>query len=135
MAKEQVEATFAGRLTSVAACRAFVEATLAAWDCNDTEQIAVLLTSELVTNAIVHVGSDFRVRLVLGEADLEVEVADASTALPELRSVDSVSEGGRGLWLVQRLANVWGTRLCAKGKVVWFRLPLGPLSRLTPPPS
>ena len=124
MATEQVEATFAGRLASVGASRAFVEATLAVWDCDDPDEIAVLLTSELVTNAVIHVGQEFRVGLVLRDLELEVAVADSSTDLPQLRQPAPVSEGGRGLWLVALLAKTWGARRTTEGKAVWFRVPV-----------
>jgi anti-sigma regulatory factor (Ser/Thr protein kinase) len=121
-----VEESFEGEPASVGACRAFVEATLAAWDCNDPGRVAVLLTSEVVTNAIVYAGGVIRVGLTLRDQMLQVEVTDRSSSLPELRPFDSSAVNGRGMWLVHRLARAWGTRVAGEGKVVWFVVPVGP---------
>jgi anti-sigma regulatory factor (Ser/Thr protein kinase) len=122
MGVDHVEATFEARPGSVRACRSFVEATLAAWDCDDPDQIAVLLTSELVTNAVVHAGSDIQVGLAVFEETLQVEVTDGSHKVPALHTLKDREVGGKGIWLVHQLAQAWGTRPTAEGKTVWFRM-------------
>lgn len=95
---------------------------------------AVLLTSELVGNAIRHSDSgrlpDGVVTVTLSEpADglLRVEVGDAGSPAAEPRArldVDHDIEGGRGLYLVDLLADKWGTHLHDGGRVVWFEIGL-----------
>ena len=89
---------------------------------------AVLLLSELMTNACRHarvpVGREVAARCVLGEAVLRVEVHDASDALPRPRTACADDESGRGLALVDALADAWGAepRPYGIGKAVWFEL-------------
>lgn len=123
----RVEAEYGAEPLSVRHARAFVAATLAAWDLDDLSEVALLLTSEVVTNAIVHARTTFRLTLELDEPDLIVEVSDGSPAEPaalaasDLGSDDAVH--GRGLQLVDALAGSWGWRRAANGeKVVWFLL-------------
>ena len=88
---------------------------------------AALLVSELVTNAIVHARSQFRVRVSVRPVP-RVEVEDDSPALPEpppaetTVSVDDIEPGGLGMAIVDRLASRWGTERTTNGKVVWFEL-------------
>jgi anti-sigma regulatory factor (Ser/Thr protein kinase) len=107
---------------SAAAARRFVRELLAAWDCETDDDVAVLLTSELVSNAIRHAAS----RLALDvrcEPDLvRIEVHDADERLPVVRSPGPDAVGGRGLLLVESLARRWGAEPERGGKVVWFEL-------------
>jgi anti-sigma regulatory factor (Ser/Thr protein kinase) len=85
--------------------------------------IAELLTSELVTNALVHTDHDAIVTATLGPRGLRVEVRDFVGRRPEPRVPDADSgTNGRGLVLVQSLADAWGVRAHGVGKVVWFEL-------------
>lgn len=81
----------------------------------------LLVTSELVTNAIEH-GSG-AVLLELGHDDhgLELSVYDGSSTPPVLRAGDPVAARSRGLHLVEALATAWGTEPVAGGKCVWAR--------------
>jgi sigma-B regulation protein RsbU (phosphoserine phosphatase) len=90
---------------------------------------ALLLVTELVTNAIVHAGTDIDLDIETGPGRLRVEVTDQSPgALPLApESPAATREGGRGLFLLDALATEWGTRHSGHGKSVWFVL--GP----TPP--
>jgi anti-sigma regulatory factor (Ser/Thr protein kinase) len=125
-ARTELEATPA----SAAAARRFVRDLLAAWDCETDDEVAVLLTSELVSNAVRHAAS----RLALDvrcepENDLvRVEVHDADERLPVVRSPDPDAVGGRGLFLVESLARRWGAEPEGAGKVVWFELGGAPAS-------
>ncbi|MGW7361877.1 ATP-binding protein [Streptomyces sp. NPDC054841] len=97
---------------------------------DDMTETAVLLLSELVTNACRHArvspGREVWTRCVLGGdgATLRVEVSDASDALPCARVAAPDDESGRGLTLVAALADAWGAypRECGIGKTVWFEI-------------
>ncbi|WP_217244896.1 ATP-binding protein [Streptomyces sp. AC602_WCS936] len=90
----------------------------------------VLLVSELVTNAVVHTGRSAVLRLVLppavteeaGEATVRLEVDDASDRAPVPRCVDGEETGGRGLALVDGLADRWGWSREGTGKRIWCEL-------------
>ncbi len=87
----------------------------------------VLLTSELVTNAVMHAGGRVEVAVeVVGTRRLRVEVRDGSRELPRVQDADSDAMGGRGLLLVDKLADAWGVEIAREGKSVWFELRLGP---------
>ncbi|MFE4858841.1 ATP-binding protein [Streptomyces sp. NPDC056670] len=89
----------------------------------EATDVAELLTSELVTNALVHTGQGAVVTVTVGEAGLRVEVQDFVAALPTPYAPSS-DDGthGRGLVLVQALADAWGVHEHDRGKVVWFEL-------------
>ncbi|MET9390584.1 ATP-binding protein [Streptomyces sp. NPDC006624] len=90
---------------------------------SDLTDVAELLTSELVTNAIVHTDHDALLTATVGPRGLRVEVRDFVARRPRLR-VPVADEGtnGRGLFLVQSLADAWGVRPHGVGKAVWFEL-------------
>ncbi|MFD5917816.1 SpoIIE family protein phosphatase [Kitasatospora sp. NPDC058201] len=105
--------------------RALVREQLAGWHLGALSDTTELLVSELVTNA-VRVARD-RVQLQLIRVDkLLVEVSDDNHNLPSLEPAEQLGETGRGLTLVTKLAERWGTARKAVGKVVWFELPLPP---------
>lgn len=96
---------------------------------DDTAETAVLLFSELVTNAVRHSRVRDRhigARCVLRAGVLRVEVSDAGDGRPVRRTARDDDESGRGLALVAALAVDWGTcpRLYGIGKTVWFELAL-----------
>ena len=82
-----------------------------------------LLTSELVTNAVIHAGSEPRLVLVLLPDRIRVEVHDADPTLPAQREPDAARPDGRGLLLLEQLATSWGVEAADEGKVVWFEVP------------
>ncbi|MHC5902303.1 ATP-binding protein [Streptomyces sp. S6] len=93
------------------------------WGKPGRSDIAELLTSELVTNALVHTDDDAVLTATVGPEGLHVEVRDFVARLPRpepVRTDDST--GGRGLFLVQSLADAWGVRPHGIGKAVWFEL-------------
>lgn len=83
---------------------------------------ACLLTSELVANAVVHAKSPVELVIDLDRGRLAVEVIDGSTASPVVTEADALATGGRGLALVDRLADSWGVTKNLPGKSVWFAL-------------
>lgn len=123
-------ATFEPVGRSVATARAFVRDTLQGWGYNDVVDDAVVLTSELVTNAVVHAGTAADVLCLRTEDGVRVEVADH---YPE-REVPLLSNGldfgspdrenGRGLLLCAALASRWGVEYTPTRKHVWFQLDL-----------
>ena len=126
------EATFPGRPESVADARAFVRRVLIARYGTVLEDV-VLLVSELLGNAVRHSDSGRLpggvVTVTLSEpADgvIRAEVGDAGSArVGELRAqpdADENSEGGRGLYLVDLLADKWGSHPHDHGRVVWFEI-------------
>ncbi|WP_327068031.1 SpoIIE family protein phosphatase [Kitasatospora sp. NBC_01302] len=115
--------TLAVDRSEVRRARQLVRDQLAAWQLTALSDTTELLVSELVTNA-VRVARDY-VQLQLIRVDkLLVEVSDDNHNLPSLEPAESMDENGRGLNLVSKLAERWGTARKAVGKVVWFEQPL-----------
>ncbi|GAA1966006.1 ATP-binding SpoIIE family protein phosphatase [Kitasatospora viridis] len=115
--------TLAVDTAEVGRARGLVRAQLSAWGLEALGDTTELLVSELVTNA-VRVARDY-VQLQLIRVDkLLVEVSDDNHNLPSLEPAESMDENGRGLNLVSKLAERWGTARKAVGKVVWFEQPL-----------
>ncbi|MFI6942671.1 SpoIIE family protein phosphatase [Streptomyces sp. NPDC050418] len=123
-------ATFDPVGRSVASARAFVRDTLQGWGHTDIIDDAVVLTSELVTNAVVHAGTNADVLCLRSEDAVRIEVADRypEREIPlqqSLRTLGSPDrEGGRGLQLCAALASRWGVEYTPTHKQVWFRLDL-----------
>ncbi|MFC4105969.1 ATP-binding SpoIIE family protein phosphatase [Micromonospora zhanjiangensis] len=97
---------------------------LAAWGV--PEQVigsAVLCTSELTTNALLHAGTAARVEIDLSPERLLVSVADSGTRGRVTRArTDALSSRGRGLGLIEQLSDAWGTDPTVRGSTVWFEL-------------
>ncbi|MGH3744352.1 MAG: ATP-binding protein [Mycobacteriales bacterium] len=108
---------------SAGRARRFVTDALHGWALDDLADEATLLTSEVVTNALLHAGSE-RICLRLRRlADgVRVEVDDESALLPRPRRVSRLSDTGRGIGLVEDGARAWGARPTAQGKTVWFEI-------------
>jgi anti-sigma regulatory factor (Ser/Thr protein kinase) len=105
--------------------RAFATATVDGWGLpRRLVRDAVLLVSEMVTNAIVHGRSPIDLRLRRGRAHLLLEVDDTATAVPRKLRPTTSDVHGRGLQLVAQIADQWGTRPTAGGKSVWCVLSL-----------
>ena len=88
----------------------------------DLADAAGLLVSELVTNAIVHARTDVTLRVTIRRGVLRIEVADGSPVVPTPRRTSALAGTGRGLQLVDRLANRWGVQKSRGGKTIWFEL-------------
>ncbi|MFJ6610502.1 SpoIIE family protein phosphatase [Streptomyces sp. NPDC091289] len=105
--------------TTPATARVLVRDRLQGWGLDeDTVDATELIVSELVTNAVRYGTPPLRLRLLL-DSTLTCEVHDGSTASPHLRHARTVDEGGRGLFIVSRLASHWGARHGPDGKVLW----------------
>ena len=112
---------------AVAAARRATVELLDLWDLDDLRADAELLVSELVTNAVLHGRSGVTLTVAVADGVLEVGVTDRSPMLPSPRTGDIGdapwrAEGGRGLRMVDRLADEWGVAALPDGKQVWFRL-------------
>jgi DNA-binding NarL/FixJ family response regulator len=107
------------------AARRFVTEALTGWDDDegDLTDTVTLLVSELVTNAVLHAGSDVEVMVRLTPTAARVEVTDASTDGVAPRDATADEDSGRGLALVGNLARRWGVRAApGGGKTVWFEV-------------
>ena len=87
----------------------------------DAAQVAV---SEIVTNALVHAGTVMRLRVLLADGDLRVELLDGSPHLPRQRGYSAVAATGRGLHMISEMVDRWGAYPDpeGEGKVVWFEI-------------
>ncbi|MFF9047814.1 SpoIIE family protein phosphatase [Streptomyces parvulus] len=97
---------------------------LARWGMEDLTDSVELLVSEVVTNAVRYASRPVTLRLLRTDV-LRCEVGDDVPQLPRLRQARATDEGGRGLYLVNRLARRWGATRLSTGKVVWFELNRG----------
>lgn len=108
---------------SAGRARRFVSGALHDWSLDGVADEAVLLTSEVVTNALLHAGSRrIHLRLLLLADGVRVEVDDDSVVLPRPRRVSRLSDTGRGMGLMELAARSWGTRPNEHGKTVWFEV-------------
>lgn len=113
---------FPSEANSIAAARTFVRCFLR--DCPPgVIDSAVLVTSELVTNALVHARSPVEVDVTIPDGSIRIAVTDASQELPKLKRI-GLKEHGRGLPLVAALSDDWGAEDTFNGKTVWACLDL-----------
>ncbi len=90
---------------------------------DDLEDTVALLTSEVITNAVLHAGTPAEVTVRTEGAGVRVEVADGSAAPPVRRlGYSRTATTGRGCLLLDRLATRWGWTPLSDGKVTWFVL-------------
>ncbi|HLI01219.1 MAG TPA: ATP-binding protein [Acidimicrobiales bacterium] len=121
---------------SVRAARTFVMDRLRGWGVAPTDVAhgrvadAVLVVSELVGNAVKNCSQEVELRLVTHGDHIEVAVTDDNPEPAELKQPDPLTPGGRGLVLVDAIAEQWGQRRQAGHKTVWARLRVPPGSAL-----
>ncbi len=85
---------------------------------------ATLLTSELVTNAVLHAATPMCVTLHVLPDRIRIDVADGNPAFPSIKEYGREAATGRGLTLFDTLASNWGIQAVDGGKIVWFELPV-----------
>ncbi|MEV0532117.1 SpoIIE family protein phosphatase [Kitasatospora sp. NPDC050463] len=135
MVTARAAATFEPVGRSASAARSFVRDALLGWGLPEIVDDAVVLVSELVTNAVVHAGTAAEVCCLREEETVRIEVTDhhPERGLPAFADVpvtasdryaDPDGEGGRGLLMCSALAECWGVEYSAGRKTVWFRLAL-----------
>jgi anti-sigma regulatory factor (Ser/Thr protein kinase) len=108
-------------LDSLQEARAFVSDKLAGAGVD--MDVAVLLTSELVTNAVAHAHTRYSVVVDSEPGAARVEVWDGDHHSPKVSTPAAYAERGRGMMLVTVLASAWGVDQVRDGKRVWFELP------------
>jgi anti-sigma regulatory factor (Ser/Thr protein kinase) len=84
--------------------------------------VVLLLTSEIVTNAVVHAGTEATLQVQGIPDGIRVEVTDGSPELPARRHGQPDGVGGWGVLLLERLATAWGAERGDGGKTVWFEV-------------
>jgi anti-sigma regulatory factor (Ser/Thr protein kinase) len=108
---------------SAGAARTFVRSFLHGCS-DDLTDSAVLLTSELATNAIVHARTAFQLEFTSPDGKVHIAVTDDYQELPTVESRQALDEHGRGIPLVVSQADDWGMEPTRFGKKVWFSLTL-----------
>jgi GAF domain-containing protein/anti-sigma regulatory factor (Ser/Thr protein kinase) len=90
----------------------------------EVAECAALLTSELVTNAVLHAATPLSVTLHMLADRIRIDVADRSPMVPSVKDYGADAATGRGLTLFDTLASDWGVQVVPGGKIVWFELPV-----------
>ena len=123
VAEERVTAEFEPDPVSVGSARRLVARALEEWRREELVDAAILVVSELVTNAVLHARSPVVLTLLLGDDGVRIEVADASPGGPAPKEYSAEAATGRGLHVIGGLATDWGVRdVPGDGKVVWIDL-------------
>lgn len=89
---------------------------------DDTLHTIELLAGEVIANAVLYSKAPCDVAVVRVGARIRVEVTDTDASLPSAVEAGLDDEGGRGLLLVDTMADAWGTRLVSRGKTTWFEV-------------
>jgi len=111
---------------SVALTRGFTAGVLEGAGWREQVDTAVLLVSELVTNAVRHAQGPYALTVTFGDDRVEVSVEDGDRTAPSPRRAGPLEENGRGFVLVGALADDWGVRALSAGKATWFALSRSP---------
>ncbi|HEY7563688.1 MAG TPA: ATP-binding protein [Acidimicrobiia bacterium] len=115
------EVTLQPEPESVPRARKFV-AGLSLTDDEDKQSRLAAMTSELVSNAVLHARTPFELTVTVQEERIRVSVSDGAEIFPGATTGDPSSLSGRGLRIVDRLADRWGIDPNAQGKTVWFEV-------------
>ncbi|MCZ2848201.1 ATP-binding protein [Modestobacter sp. VKM Ac-2978] len=111
------------RASSVPLARRLVRDVMRSWRAQQDPEDAELLVTELVANVVDHAGGDvLTLELSLAGAWLRVGVLDGSAVPPVVRELSLTEERGRGMQLVDAIADRWGCEEHRGGKRVWFEL-------------
>ena len=120
----KAEQSFPATAASVKRARTFL-ATQLSGEPDDIVDAAMLMVSELATNAVRHTGKPFSVLLDRTGRRLRVEVKDGGGGTPTLRHARPTEPSGRGLRIVDELSSDWGFEEQRNGTTVWFTMRLG----------
>lgn len=109
---------------AVKQARILISTALTDWGLDIAEDSALLVGSELVTNALKHgEGADFKIEFFNHGAVILIEVTDSALGTPILMNVEASADSGRGLWLVDGVSQAWGVRYNAdETKTVWAKV-------------
>ncbi|MGF1616497.1 MAG: ATP-binding protein [Acidimicrobiia bacterium] len=95
----------------------------AGWSQDHEENMRLAtVVSEVVTNAILHARTAFCVSVTVEESAIRVDVRDESADIPILKLYDPTAATGRGLQIINAMADRWGVTMQPSGKTVWFEL-------------
>jgi PAS domain S-box-containing protein len=119
--------------SSVSVARRHVRELLDGAGRGDLTEATVLLVSEVVTNALLHAGTEIELRAGVDESGVRVEVGDGSLHFPSRRRYAATAGTGRGLMMLESMVDDWGVTTHATGKTVWFLLSDGSFERDTEP--
>ncbi|SEB82749.1 Serine phosphatase RsbU, regulator of sigma subunit [Streptomyces sp. 2131.1] len=114
---------------ALSSARHMIRAAVRAWGAKDRADEVELAADELVTNALMHTdgGAIVTIRVLTGpDRRLRVDVEDRSSALPRRRDAGEAGVSGRGLMLVDQLADAWGVESRGTGKCVWSEFVVPP---------
>ncbi|WP_018554182.1 MULTISPECIES: SpoIIE family protein phosphatase [unclassified Streptomyces] len=114
---------------ALSSARHMIRAAVRAWGAKDRADEIELAADELITNALMHTdgGAIVTIRVLTGpERRLRVDVEDRSSALPRRRDAGESGVSGRGLMLVDQLADAWGVESRGTGKCVWCEFVIPP---------
>ncbi|MGH8993860.1 MAG: ATP-binding protein [Acidimicrobiia bacterium] len=115
-----------GSPTTAGAARRYVRGVLGDHHVNaKVTGVVELLTSELVTNALLHARGAEELSVHVWPTVVRVEVEDPSSLLPSRRQAGADAVSGRGLTIVDALSRAWGVENGARGKRVWFEVDRG----------
>lgn len=115
-----VEWRFPATARTVPEARRRIASTLAQWKLDGLTEVIALLTSEIVTNAVLHARTDIRIGVTREPHGVRVEVTDGSPLPPSLRHHSDTATTGRGIRLLDALADAWSAEPDNGGKTVWF---------------
>jgi anti-sigma regulatory factor (Ser/Thr protein kinase) len=118
--------TFDPTAESAVLTRGFTAGVLEGAGWRDQVDTAVLLVSELVTNAVRHARGPCALVVTFGDESVELCVEDGDPRMPAPRAAGGLDESGRGFVLIGALADAWGVRALPDGKATWFVLERGP---------
>jgi anti-sigma regulatory factor (Ser/Thr protein kinase) len=120
--------TFPPDVSSIPAARRFVLAAIGSFSAGQRDAVSVMV-SELAMNAVEHARTPFQVTVEITHGSLRVDVADSGggTAVARPLPPAAASLRGRGLFIVDRLSDAWGTNASGSGKSVWFAITLHPV--------
>ncbi|MGH3665365.1 MAG: ATP-binding protein [Egibacteraceae bacterium] len=121
---EPLQIALAPSADSPRRARRFVRRAVQGWGCAQIGDAVVMLTNELVTNAVLHAGSRVVLRLRHVGDGIRVEVADADPRRPDPQPYEVDAQTGRGMALLTAEASAWGVEPAEGGKVVWFEVAL-----------
>ena len=119
VSQDWAEQAFAGVTAAPAHARMFVIDVLSKWGRSDLIDDAVLVVSELATNAVIHGRSEFSVQIRRTGSNVRLEVVDDSSHEPCPTAASQFAAGGRGLSLVAAVSREWGFDRIDDGKSVW----------------
>lgn len=111
--------------SAVPAVRRFVAGVLTDWGQDGLVPDAILVASELATNAVRHARSPFRVRLDRSRSGVRISVEDVDRMHPVLCAAAGDATSGRGVFIVDDVCQAWGSDQLTRGKVVWGDLSVG----------